>query len=133
MSNNASPFSHKKKPQEQAEASAAVKGASPSTEPAPVPSDNWLLAGYLAHEFLTKGTLFGKRWAAEPAELGSGSASGKARRVGLGSCDPPRPAHTDEAYHVITEGVRLRRVFNPSNLAQWQHNLDGKEPPRRGT
>ncbi|XP_076914886.1 uncharacterized protein LOC143574045 [Bidens hawaiensis] len=45
-------------------------------KPARPPSDNKLMAGYLAHEFLTKGTLFGQPW--DPARADAAPVSAAA-------------------------------------------------------
>ncbi|KAK1428425.1 hypothetical protein QVD17_17259 [Tagetes erecta] len=49
-------------------ATAPFKAPIKAPKPARPPTDNKLLAGYLAHEFLTKGTLFGQTWDPARAE-----------------------------------------------------------------
>ncbi|KAJ0113192.1 hypothetical protein Patl1_01734 [Pistacia atlantica] len=50
--------------------------------PDPVTSSNQLLAGYLAHEYLTKGTLFGKPFEAAGEQAGSGQGFGSSISCG---------------------------------------------------
>ncbi|XP_039126534.1 uncharacterized protein LOC120262475 [Dioscorea cayenensis subsp. rotundata] len=66
---------------------------------------NRLLAGYLAHEFLTKGTLFGNRPGPEPNRK-------------------PDRAHQPKTYADVarvfkTDGVHVPGVVNPTQLARW--------------
>ncbi|KAI3826682.1 hypothetical protein L1987_00734 [Smallanthus sonchifolius] len=76
-------------------------------------SSNKLLAGYMVHEFKTKGTLLGQKFdpaGAETAERGE-----------------IRPVSGNERYKEITSlimmksdgGVHLPGVVNPSQLARW--------------
>ncbi|KAJ6828879.1 uncharacterized protein M6B38_361700 [Iris pallida] len=86
----------------------------PAQKPKPVgkPAGNRLLAGYLAHEFLTGGTLFGK-----PFTPAAAAAQPKPSRK-----TPPSKA---KAYADVAElmmgdgGAHVPGVVNPSQLAQW--------------
>ncbi|KAG1353986.1 hypothetical protein COCNU_07G000980 [Cocos nucifera] len=85
----------------------------------PAPSSNRLLAGYLAHEFLTKGTLFGQRW--EPARS---EPEKSLETVPPGVRDEPDRAKPQRAYVEVsrlvkTEGVHIPGVVNPTQLARW--------------
>ncbi|XP_078440075.1 uncharacterized protein LOC144710240 [Wolffia australiana] len=66
---------------------------------------NWLLAGYLAHEFLTKGTLLGR-----PPEQ---------RRRPRAAAEKSTAAYDDVAYLLKTDGAHVAGVVNPSQLALW--------------
>lgn len=83
------------------------------------PSSNRLLAGYLANEFLTKGTLFGQRW--EPARS---EPEKSLETVRPAVRDEPDPAKTQTAYvevsHLVKmEGVHIPGIVNPTQLARW--------------
>ncbi|KAG0486253.1 hypothetical protein HPP92_008348 [Vanilla planifolia] len=85
---------------------------------------NRLLAGYLAHEFLTKGTLLGNRWGqARPEPSTSGRSTG-AVRTGLENETSVRSLQAVKAYaelaHLLkTDGVHVPGVVNPTQLAKW--------------
>ena len=68
---------------------------------------NWLLAGYLAHEFLTKGTLLGKQPEGRRAET-SERLPEKSPTV-----------YDDVAYLLKSDGAYIAGVVNPSQLALW--------------
>ncbi|KAL5232186.1 hypothetical protein ABZP36_030962 [Zizania latifolia] len=67
---------------------------------------NRLLAGYLAHEFLTSGTVLGERLVPGP-EAGTEEGRGRAERY--------------EAVAVLVHGggARVPGVVNPAQLAAW--------------
>ncbi|XP_072987285.1 uncharacterized protein [Typha latifolia] len=77
-------------------------------------SNNKLLAGYLAHEFLTRGTLFGKRF--EPSR----PESARPAPVDAGP-EPPKPgrSYADVSYLLKENGAHLPGVVNPTQLARW--------------
>ncbi|KAL2323410.1 hypothetical protein Fmac_027789 [Flemingia macrophylla] len=85
----------------------------PDNRPEPKPS-NQLLAGYLAHEFLTKGTLLGQPWAPP-----KGKSSEEAQ--------PPQPTPEErERYAEVAGllkggGTQLPGVVNPTQLARFLH------------
>ncbi|KAK2984613.1 hypothetical protein RJ640_029119 [Escallonia rubra] len=104
---------------------ASPKPSSPKpAEPAP---SNQLLAGYLAHEFLTKGTLFGQPWdparaeaapvSAAPAEPRRNRARGKAEQ------QQPKPQECSRYAEVADllkgGGAHLPGIVNPSQLARF--------------
>lgn len=89
----------------------------PKVEPnSSAPTSNRLLAGYLAHEFLTKGTLFGRRW--EPGRPEPGKSPEPPVRV---EPDPAKPsrAYAEVSQLLKTEGVHIPGVVNPTQLARW--------------
>ncbi|XP_068667188.1 uncharacterized protein [Aristolochia californica] len=96
------------------------------------PTDNRLLAGYLAHEFLTNGTLFGQKWDPARAEAAPLASPSHSKRSGRG--DPkatavpapvPAPAPTkphgyaDMARLLKTDGAYIPGIINPTELALW--------------
>lgn len=92
-------------------------------------SSNQLLAGYLAHEFLTKGTLFGQQW--DPARAEAVAVSAESRRMkSAASCSQrekgkaePRVEKYERYVEVAdllkTDGAHLPGVVNPSQLARF--------------
>lgn len=85
--------------------------------------DNQLLAGYLAHEFLTRGTLFGNRF-----RTAGGDETRPAKRPRLESREKHAPAKENadgEKHRVYVEVARLLReeglhlpgIVNPLQLA----------------
>lgn len=88
-------------------------------------SSNQLLAGYLAHEFLTKGTLFGQPFDAARAESSSSSSSsssaGEEEAEKIGRAEPG--VESLERYVAVadllgSDGAHLSGVFNPTQLAR---------------
>lgn len=77
----------------------------PSSAAAP-PAGNRLLAGYLAHEFLTSGTLFGQVW--DP------SRSAQPVRK-----SEPAVVYADVAVLLKGDGAHIPGVVNPTQLARW--------------
>ncbi|RZS03454.1 hypothetical protein BHM03_00033630 [Ensete ventricosum] len=77
--------------------------------------NNRLLAGLLAREFLTRGTLFGKRW-------GGGKGSGPARPPGGAEEGPARPGrmgYAEVSYLLKSDAAHIPGVVNPAQLARW--------------
>ncbi|XP_073112084.1 uncharacterized protein [Elaeis guineensis] len=85
----------------------------------PAPSSNQLLAGYLAHEFLTKGTLFGQRW--EPARSEPEKSLETVRPAVRDEPEPAKPqrAYVEVSHLVKMGGVHIPGVVNPTQLARW--------------
>ncbi|KAM1087229.1 hypothetical protein ACFX2H_012739 [Malus domestica] len=108
----------------------------PSSTTAPKPpskttasplSANWLLAGHMAYEYLTKGTLFGQKFdpalaeavplaasfsaeprKGKPAESGKGSGTGAAQE-----------SYAEVASLLKTDGAHIPGIVNPTQLAKW--------------
>ncbi|KAE8664861.1 methylesterase 17-like [Hibiscus syriacus] len=101
-----------------------------ATQPA---LSNQLLAGYLAHEYLTRGTLFGQTWVpARPpqtaAESGRGiredldlnerSVPGKAKREPEPR-EEKRRRYVEVASLLKTDGAHIPGIINPSQLSRF--------------
>ncbi|KAI3974654.1 hypothetical protein MKX01_029644 [Papaver californicum] len=97
--------------------------------------DNRLLAGYLAHEFLTEGTLFGQKWDPARAEANptspckpnvkrpaAGGAIAEVNRGGETIMARPQQQHSsyaDVANLLKSEGLHIEGIVNPTQLARW--------------
>ena len=80
-------------------------------------TSNWVLAGYMAHEFLTCGTMLGRKLYPAWAEVGP--------------LDTPSPQQhrevkkkTHQSYSDVssvfkTDGIHIPGVVNPTQLAKW--------------
>lgn len=93
-------------------------GSAAAAEPTP----NRLLAGYLAHEFLAMGTLFGQRWDPDRAE----AVPSEPERPSLDPVPadlksaPIEPQTYAEVACILKEdGAHIPGVINPSQLVQW--------------
>ncbi|KAK1437329.1 hypothetical protein QVD17_03120 [Tagetes erecta] len=103
---------------------------------------NMLLAGFMAHEFLTKGTLFGKLYDPTKADVppaSSAASSADFRTIKKPSrLEPesnprgnkirrlePKPPHKNHKYVEVSEllknGAHIRGIVNPSQLARLLH------------
>lgn len=100
---------------------ATPSSAAAAAEAREVMSSNRLLAGYMAHEFLTKGTLFGQKLdpaRAEAVPLVSSTSSASA---------PAQPSIRKKEHHSYTEvasivksdGTHIPGVVNPTQLSRW--------------
>ncbi|XP_034691701.1 uncharacterized protein LOC117918861 [Vitis riparia] len=88
---------------------ASRAGSSKPYEPA---YRNQLLAGYLAHEFLTKGTLLGEKWEPDRADAAPGRA------------EPSAEAYTryvEVADLLKRDGAHLPGIVNPTQLGRFLH------------
>ncbi|KAF5822061.1 hypothetical protein HanRHA438_Chr01g0022721 [Helianthus annuus] len=106
-------------------------------KPARPPSDSKLMAGYLAHEYLTKGTLFGQPW--DPARADVVPVSGAAQLADLrkpmkqsvvsqkGKPAEPKPGDKRkfESYAQVSgilmgkNGVHIPGIVNPTQLTRF--------------
>nr|GMD75472.1 embryo sac development arrest protein [Ipomoea batatas] len=93
--------------------------SSKQAEPPAGGSSNRLLAGYMAYEFLTSGTLFGQKFdpaRAEAFPLKRGSKPGQSPT----SQEPePSQAYIEVATLLKNEGAHIPGVVNPMQLARW--------------
>ncbi|KAG8373195.1 hypothetical protein BUALT_Bualt12G0145800 [Buddleja alternifolia] len=112
---------------------AAVSGTkfatTSSSRSAPL-SSNRLLAGYMAYEFLTKGTLFGQIFdpaRAEPNPVAADRHQYKIRNRLHSSAEAepsvkpkPKPnGYAEVAWLMKSEGAHIPGVVNPTQLAGW--------------
>ena len=79
-------------------------------EKSPAGEGNILLAGYLAHEFLTDGTLFGRRWGLTEVKQ---HAEGNAKKE-----NPPR-GYVEVARLIEMDVAHIAGIVNPTQLALW--------------
>ncbi|KAF7804615.1 uncharacterized protein G2W53_043726 [Senna tora] len=91
---------------------------------------NQLLAGYLAHEFLTRGTLFGQPWGPPTPEGPTDKRKGKQKGEAEPQPQPPARKRTEmapekyERYVEVVgllnvEGAHLPGIVNPTQLARF--------------
>ena len=89
-----------------------------------------LLAGYLAHEFLTKGTLLGEKW--EPARDDAAPVAAELKRKekekekgkGKDRAEPTAEAYkryVEVADLLKREGAYLPGIVNPTQLGRYLH------------
>ncbi|KAK1426765.1 hypothetical protein QVD17_15445 [Tagetes erecta] len=96
-----------------------------AVKPARPPTDNKLLAGYLAHEFLTKGTLFGQPW--DPARSMAHTAD--VRKPVSQKLKPAEPKLGEkrklESYADVSgvfmgkNGAHIPGIVNPTQLTRF--------------
>ncbi|KAK8521778.1 hypothetical protein V6N12_066361 [Hibiscus sabdariffa] len=97
---------------------------------------NQLLAGYLAHEYLTRGTLFGQAWdlprppqtvaesrrgIGEGVDLNERSRAGGAEQKAEAEAEPregKRQRYVEVASLLKTDGAHIPGIVNPSQLAR---------------
>ncbi|PIA45474.1 hypothetical protein AQUCO_01700776v1 [Aquilegia coerulea] len=91
--------------------------------------DNRLLAGYMASEFLTKGTLFGQQFDPARIEAAPVSAKGRAEKKdgknnnnnNNSSTKPTvkNQSYADVANMLRSDGTHIPGIVNPTQLARW--------------
>ncbi|XP_073128288.1 uncharacterized protein [Henckelia pumila] len=96
-----------------------------TAEQKPLPS-NRLLAGYMAHEFLTKGTLLGEKF--DPARAEAVPLS-KNKQVAPNRAEPATEAeargqtkphgYAEVASLLKSDGVHIPGIVNPTQLGRW--------------
>lgn len=92
----------------------------------PTPS-NQLLAGFLAHEFLTKGTLCGEPWdpsrAVECATISEADErKGEPSRSQTRGAEPDKPERYGELAELLrTSGTHVAGIVNPTQLSRFLH------------
>ncbi|EEF33552.1 uncharacterized protein LOC8263744 [Ricinus communis] len=88
-------------------------------------SSNKLLAGYMAYEYLTKGTLFGQKFdpgRAEAVALAGGLVESKRGSKAIEMETRWKKEHksyAEVAGILKTEGAHLPGIVNPTQLARW--------------
>lgn len=108
-------------PSASAQAAAKKPAVSKAEEPA---SSNRLLAGYMAYEFLTKGTLFGQKFdpaRAEAVPVGGSSAaeSKRPKPETEPSLKKEHQSYAEVASILKTDGAHIPGIVNPTQLARW--------------
>ncbi|XVE65793.1 hypothetical protein DITRI_Ditri08aG0028000 [Diplodiscus trichospermus] len=86
---------------------------------------NRLLAGYMAHEFLTKGTLFGQKF--DPARAEAIPVAGSLTEPKKPVKQKTKPNNLkkenrsyDEVANILkNEGTHIPGIVNPTQLARW--------------
>ncbi|KAK8338566.1 hypothetical protein V6Z11_A09G263600 [Gossypium hirsutum] len=99
------------------------------TGPKPLPSSNCsnqLLAGYMAHEFLTRGTLLGQKF--DPARSEAvpviGSLAGPRKPVVKLETEPRNLKKESQSYADVArilkdDGTHILGIVNPTQLSRW--------------
>ncbi|XP_021291365.1 uncharacterized protein LOC110421956 [Herrania umbratica] len=94
----------------------------PKSPPSPNCS-NRLLAGYMAHEFLTRGTLFGKKFDQARAEaipiIGSFAEPRKAKKETEQTVKKESQGYAEVASILKNDGTHIPGIVNPTQLARW--------------
>ncbi|XP_028765518.1 uncharacterized protein LOC114723504 [Neltuma alba] len=90
----------------------------------PPASSNQLLAGYLAHEFLTRGTLFGQPWDPPYRAEGGPTEKLKGQVTGSEGEEAKAPPEKRERYIEVAdllkeEGPHLPGIVNPTQLGRF--------------
>ncbi|XP_021752242.1 uncharacterized protein LOC110717785 [Chenopodium quinoa] len=99
--------------------SSSPRMVEPGSGSGPV-SSNRLLAGYMAHEFLTKGTLFGQKFDPARAEaVPVQPLSPKESRVRPGLGRVANRSYADVAQLLKGDGTHIPGIVNPTQLARW--------------
>uniref|UniRef100_A0A7C9D967 Embryo sac development arrest 6 n=1 Tax=Opuntia streptacantha TaxID=393608 RepID=A0A7C9D967_OPUST len=101
--------------------------SSPPVEPAcpPPVQSNRILAGYMAYEFLTRGTLFGQRFDPARAEAVPLAAAEPKRKPCQTGPEPKRPkvepnrSYTEVAQLLMGDGAHIPGIVNPTQLSRW--------------
>ncbi|KAL5561962.1 hypothetical protein UlMin_031709 [Ulmus minor] len=107
-----------------------LKKLKPASAPAPPPPppqeaaglSSHLLAGYLAHEYLTKGTLFGQPWDGGARAEATAEPKKRSRETEAEAEAVPRreklQRYVEVADLMSGDGAQLAGVVNPSQLAR---------------
>ncbi|WCJ24084.1 embryo sac development arrest 6 [Euphorbia peplus] len=104
----------------------AQLGAKPilkADESSSVHPSNQLLAGYMAYEYLTKGTLFGQKFEpgrveSVPIAIGGGWMEPKRGKPGAEK-KKEHKSYDEVASILKTDGAHLPGIVNPTQLARW--------------
>nr|GMD80316.1 embryo sac development arrest protein [Ipomoea batatas]GMD81626.1 embryo sac development arrest protein [Ipomoea batatas]GMD95232.1 embryo sac development arrest protein [Ipomoea batatas] len=107
----------------------ATTSSKQAEPPASGGSSNRLLAGYMAYEFLTSGTLFGQKFDPARAEAfpvnNNNNLSSELKRGSKPGQSPtsqepePSQAYIEVATLLKNEGAHIPGVVNPMQLARW--------------
>lgn len=116
--------------QAQAAANATAKSISSKAVSSEQVCPNRLLAGYMAYEFLSKGTLFGQKYDPVRAEAVAlaGSTKPEGRQQQQQQQEPglqqkkehkQTKSYAEVASLLKTEGAHIPGIVNPTQLAKW--------------
>ncbi|KAH0876550.1 hypothetical protein HID58_063944 [Brassica napus] len=88
----------------------------------PVGSNQLMLAGYLSHEFLTSGTLFGEQW--NPARAQACPPEPKKVKPNhavepVEESEPKRKRYMEVANLLRSDGAHMPGIVNPAQLARF--------------
>ncbi|XP_051218241.1 uncharacterized protein [Lolium perenne] len=97
-------------------AATAKAKAELSSKPLGGGNGNKLLAGNLAHEFLTRGTVLGRR--VEPAPAAPGRRIEPAWQPARPEPEPKR-RYAEVSWLLMANGAHIPGVVNPTQLAHW--------------
>ncbi|MED6173417.1 hypothetical protein PIB30_059091 [Stylosanthes scabra] len=96
-------------------------------------NSNRLLAGYLAHEFLTRGTLFGQKYEAESSERSAVMDPKKSQAKQVVQAEEPsrdgvsrklqkeKENYGEVASIMKSNGTHIKGIVNPTQLSRWIH------------
>ncbi|CAN4091088.1 unnamed protein product [Withania somnifera] len=84
---------------------------------------NPILAGYMAYEYLTKGTLLGQKFDAKAVPVNA-LAEPKKKKPSLEEAEKSKPKPKNESYVEVagllrSDGTHIPGIVNPTQLAQW--------------
>lgn len=82
-------------------------------------SSTRLLAGYMAHEFLTKGTLLGQEFDPARVEAVPVNKTSEPRRGKAGHGLEPSQSYAEVAGLLKSDGARIVGIVNPTQLGRW--------------
>ncbi|CAA0162843.1 unnamed protein product [Arabidopsis thaliana] len=85
----------------------------------PIGSNQLMLAGYLSHEFLTQGTLFGEQWNPARAQAESSKIKPSHTVEPAEECEPKRKRYREVANLLRSDGAQLPGIVNPAQLARF--------------
>ncbi|KAI9193992.1 hypothetical protein LWI28_002108 [Acer negundo] len=98
---------------------AANTTASKAGTPNPICS-NGLLAGYMAYEFLTKGTLMGEKY--DPARAEAMPVSGSSAEPSVKKKE--HKSYAEVASILKSDGAHIPGIVNPTQLSRKQHSVE---------
>lgn len=103
--------------------------SAPAVEAGNVMSQNRLLASYMAHEFLTKGTLFGQKFEPAGAEaLALSTSNSAAPAQPMSVMRKEHHSYAEVASIVKSDGTHIPGIVNPTQLSRWMQIWRGGFP-----
>ncbi|XP_010488402.1 PREDICTED: uncharacterized protein LOC104766258 [Camelina sativa] len=95
------------------------RGAATHSQSQGADAPNWLLAGYMAHEFLTCGTMLGRKLYPGWAEVGPLVSPSPPPQQQRETKKARQSYYSDVAGVFKTDGNHVPGVVNPTQLAKW--------------